>query len=389
MLMRYTGELRVIVYGLGNTVWDAIDYIRTRFHVVGCSDSDLSKADLAKRLEVPFIVPDALSQADCDYILIVSVYDGEIHRQLINSGLAEEKVLKRKQWDSMLFQHCYGEQNPDKTFYVLSHPYHLRDGLLSFLFAFLEQMDIVERNGYIPVVDMQNYWNQYIEEDKLGLENVWEYYYEPLSDYSLEEVYRSKNVILGYDDNCYKANYDKKYDINRMSELYGKYIRYQQNILPLVEEEYRKRIKPDKKTLGVLYRGTDMSTLKLRNHPVQPTLEEMITLTHRYMNEWECEKAFLSTEDAEAAERFKTEFGSALSCTDQKRFGNTGDKWLSHIEFERKNDKYLRGLEYLITIELLSRCDSLLAGICTGSICAQIMNGGKYQHLKMVDKGEY
>ena len=389
MLIRHTGELKVIVYGLGNTVWDAIDYIRTRFLVVGCSDSDLSKSGLAERIGAPFISSDALAYADCDYILIVSVYDEEIWQQLIDNGVEQEKILKRKQWDSMLFYNCYGERNPDKTFYILSHPIHLRDGLFSFLFAFLEQMDIVEKNGYIPVVDMKNYKNQYMEKDRLGLENVWEYYYEPISGYALEEAYKSKNVILGYDDNCYKANYDKKYNISRMSELYQRYIRYQPNIIRLVEEEFAYRIKPDKRTLGVLYRGTDMSSLKLRNHPIQPTVEEMIPLIYRYMDKWKCERIFLSTEDACAAEKFKAEFGSVLSCTDQKRFGDTGEKWLSHIEFDRKNDKYLRGLEYLITIELLSRCNSLLAGVCTGSICAQIINNGKYEHIKMVDKGEY
>lgn len=389
MLIRHTGELKVIVYGLGNTVWDAIDYIRTRFLVVGCSDSDLSKSGLAERIGAPFISSDALAYAECDYILIVSVYDEEIWKQLIDNGVEQEKILKRKQWDSMLFYHCYGERNPDKTFYILSHPIHLRDGLFSFLFAFLEQIDIVEKNGYIPVVDMKNYKNQYMEKGRLGLENVWEYYYEPISSYTLEEAYKSKNVILGYDDNCYKANYDKKYNISRMSELYQRYIRYQPNIIRLVEEEFACRINPDKRTLGVLYRGTDMSSLKLRNHPIQPTVEEMIPLIYRYMDKWKCERIFLSTEDACAAEKFKAEFGSVLSCTDQKRFGDTGEKWLSHIEFDRKNDKYLRGLEYLITIELLSRCNSLLAGVCTGSICAQIINNGKYEHIKMVDKGEY
>lgn len=384
-----TGKHKVIIYGLGRTVWDMIDYIRLRFRVMGCSDSDTGKRDVADRLGLPFISPDDLTGEEYDYILITSVYDNEISRQLIDRGIEEEKVLKRKQWDSMVFSHCYGEKNPDKTFYILSHPIHLRDGLFSFLFAFLEQMDYVEKNRYIPIVDMQSFWNQYLDEDKIGVENVWEYYYQPLSEYSLEEVYESRNVILGYDDNCYKGNYEQKYDIKRMSELYQKYIRYNPKVISLIQEEYRKRIDPDSKTLGVLFRGSDMSALKLKNHPIQPTVDEMIALIHQYMSEWGCQRIFLSTEDAVAVDRFKKEFGDILSCTDQKRFGDTKETWLANINFDRQNDRYLKGLEYLITIELLSRCDSLLAGICTGSICAQIMNNGKYRHLKMVDKGEY
>ena len=388
--MEQAGKRNVIIYGLGNTVWDMVDYIRVRFHIIGCSDSNIEKKDVAEKLEIPFVHPEKLCEMEYDYILITSVYDDEISSQLVEKrGLSKEKVLRRIQWCRMLFTYSFGSMNKDKTFYLLSHPIHLRDGLLSFLFAFLEQMDFVERNNYIPVIDMQNFKNQYLDDDKIGVENAWEYYYNPLSEYSPKEVYQSKNVILGYDDNCYKGNYEQKYDIKRMSALYQKYISYNQDVVIAIQKEYEKNIDKTKKTLGVLYRGSDMSALKLKNHPVQPTIDEMISLIHRYMKEWKCERIFLSTEDAGAVDKLKAEFGAILSCTDQKRFANTGKTWLANINFEREHDRYLRGLEYLITIELLSRCDCLLAGICTGSICAQIMNNGKYEHIEMIDKGEY
>lgn len=387
--MEQAGNRNVIIYGLGNTVFDMIDYIRLRFRVIGCSDSNVEKKDAAEKLQLPFISPEKLHVEQYDYILITSVYDDEISEQLTKMGLVQEKILKRAQWCKMLFRHSFGNNHCDKTFYLLSHSIHIRDGLFSYLFAFLEQMDFIEKNGYIPVVDMQNFPCQYLDEDKIGTENVWEHYFLPLSGYSLEEVYCSRNVVLGYDDNCYKGNYEKKYDIQRMSELYQKYIRYNEKVVLAVEKEYEKNMDSKKETLGVLFRGSDMSALKLKNHPVQPTVDEMISLIHKYMKEWKCERIFLSTEDAGAVERMKAEFGTLLSCTDQKRFGDTGKTWLANINFDRTNDRYLKGLEYLITIELLSRCDSLLAGICTGSICAQIMNNGKYKHIQMVDKGEY
>lgn len=387
--MEQTGNRNVVIYGLGNTVFDMIDYIRLRFQVIGGSDSNAEKRYVAEKLEIPFILPEKLDMAEWDYILITSVYDDEIRGQLTEMGLAQEKILKRAQWCKMLFRHSFGNAHCDKTFYLLSHSIHIRDGLFSYVFAFLEQMDFVEKNGYIPVVDMQNFPCQYLDEDKIGMDNVWEHYFLPLSKYSLSEVYRSQNVVLGYDDNCYKGNYEKKYDIQRMSELYQKYIRYNEKSVLAVQKEYEKNIDSGKEMLGVLYRGSDMSALKLKNHPIQPTVDEMISLIHKYMKEWKCERIFLSTEDAEAAERMKEEFGTLLSCTDQKRFGDTGETWLANINFDRTNDRYLKGLEYLITIELLSRCDSLLAGICTGSICALIMNNGRYKHIQMVDKGEY
>lgn len=388
--MNRTEQFEVVIYGLGNTLQDAIEYIRQRFNVVGCSDSNIEKKAVAEKMGVPFITKDMLKQVDYDYILIVSIYDNEIKEQLIeNVGIEEQKILCRIQWGRMIFHYSMGDLNADKKFYILSRPIHIRDGLFSFLFSFLEQMDYVDKNGYIPVVDMQNYRNQYLEEDKIGIENAWKYYYEPLSDSSLEEVYSSKHVVLGYDDSCYKGDYEKKYDIKRMSELYNKYVHYNKNTILEIEKEYERQIDAHKTTLGVLYRGSDMSALKLKNHPIQPTVDEMKKMIYQYMKEWKCERIFLSTEDAVAAAEFKAEFGDIISFTDQKRFDHTGSAWLANISFARENDKYLRGLEYITTIELLARCDCLLAGICAGSVCAQIMNGGKYKHIRMIDKGEY
>lgn len=388
--MEPAGRLDVIIYGLGNTVWNMVGYIEARFNIIGCSDSDIGKADVAKQLEIPFVCPENLCELKYDYILITSIYDDEISSQLVETkGLSAKKVLRRIQWCRMLFTHKFGNKNLNKTFYILSRPIHTRDGLFSYLFAFLEQMDFVERNGYIPVVDMQSFQSQYLDDGKIGIENVWEYYFEPLSKYTVEDVYASRNVILGYDDPCYKGEYEKKYDIQRMSELYQKYIKYNKNVALTIQHEYEKSIDKRRKTLGVLYRGTDMTALKLKNHPVQPTVDELIFLIHKYLKEWGCERIFLSTEDNGAAGKLKNEFGEILSCTDQERFTDTGKAWLADINFERKNDKYLRGLEYLTTIELLSRCDCLLSGICAGSVCAHIMNNGKYEHMEMIDKGEY
>lgn len=387
--MEWKEKYDVIIFGLGNTAQAAIEYIKMRFNVIGCSDNDLSKHIIADELGFKFINPSKLSSMKYDYILIVSVYDEEIWKQLIDNDVEQEKILKRKQWDRLLFCCSFGEKNPDKTFYLLSRPIHIRDGLFSYLFAFLEQMDFVEKNNYIPVVDMQNYKNQYLADDKIGVENAWEYYFQPLSEYTLSDVYASKNVILGYDDPCYKGRYNEQYNIRRMSDLYQKYVRYNNEIYSAIQEERKKYIDSSCKTLGVLYRGSDMNALKLKNHSIQPSIDEMIALAHKYMDDWGCKRIFLSTEDAEAADKFKTEFGALLSCTEQKRFCNTGIAWIADINFERQNDRYLRGLEYLITIELLAECDSLLAGICAGSVCAQIINNGKYEHIKMVDKGEY
>ena len=52
--------------------------------------------------------------------------------------------------------------------------------------------------GAIPVVDMENFTNPYNEKDQINNTlNSWEYYFNQTSDYSLKDIYKSKNVIDG------------------------------------------------------------------------------------------------------------------------------------------------------------------------------------------------
>ena len=59
---------------------------------------------------------------------------------------------------------------------------------------------IAQRHNFIPVVDMENYPTIYNEKKKInGTKNAWEYYFEPVSKYSLNEVYKSQNVFITSD----------------------------------------------------------------------------------------------------------------------------------------------------------------------------------------------
>ncbi len=383
-------QYRVIVYGIGGTLFQSIDYIKSRFDIVGFSDKNESKAKDVAQENQPYYAPAELPDVIFDYIVITSDFDEEICTYLTEElHISREKILKRQQWYRMIFHYSYGEKNPDKQFYVLSKPIRIKNGLMSNVFCFLEQMDYVEQHHMIPVVDMQSYPSQYMEQENIGKENAWEYFFKPVSEYTIDEVYQSKQVVLGYDDNCFFGNYHKKYNIPRYMQLWKKYIHLNSSVQQEVDKEYQRLLAGKENVMGVLFRGTDMVNLKLKDHAIQPTVDEMIAYMHRYQEEWGCEYIYLCTEDAEALERFKQEFGNCLICTDQQRFDNTGTQWLAQIKGDRPNDSYLRGVEYLVTLELLARCSHMLAGVCTGSVCAEIMNDNQYEHIVMIDKGVY
>ncbi len=378
----------VIAYGISGMLEMCQDYIEKRFQIVGYSDTNPDKAFALKQPET-YILPENLSKAEFDYILITSIFDKEIKESLVvNYHVQEEKILMLGEWQGMRFQKHFGEKNRNKTFYILSRFTRYRDGLFSHVFAYLEQLDWIDNNNIIPVVDMMHYRNQYLEEDKIGQENSWEYYFEPLSDISLEEVYESKNVILGYDKALYFDDL-QQYNLEEYSRLWKKYIRLKPEIEDKINVTKRTLFGEKQRILGVLYRGTDYNQLKLKNHAIQPDMQELFTKIDTELSKGRYDGIFVSTESRTALKQIIERYGSMVVYTNQERFSDTEGKWLSEIAFERKNDRYLRGYEYLETIIILSQCTSLIAGICCGSVCARIINGGRYETALLIEKGVY
>lgn len=99
-------------------------------------------------------------------------------------------------WNDRQQDKTFGSLNPDKKFFVIRSD-NTCQGLLSLYFGGLEYIYRCFQEGFIPVVDYQNYKTQYnVDFPVNGTFNSWEYYFEQPSVYSLEEIYHSKNVRL-------------------------------------------------------------------------------------------------------------------------------------------------------------------------------------------------
>lgn len=383
--------LNVIAYGMGNSFLESESYLLDRVNIVGCSDSDYGKrnSDISNRYK--FYMPNEIAQSEFDYIFIVSIHDREICDQLVNQyGIDRNKIMLREEWSKVAFSKKEIDCYPDKYVYVISKPIRVKSGLFSYVFGAIEQLQYVDEDLCLPIVDMQHYPNIYLEEENIGKENVWDFYFEPVSTIKIEEMEAYENVVLGYDSPDYKSNYIEKYDIDKMHDTYKKYVHIKQEIMNEIDKVCNDILPYGfEHVMGVLFRGTDMTALKLKDHPVQPSVDEMCSLIDKHMAEWGCNTIYMCTEDEDALEFFKEKYGDRLVCTNQKRFKNTGNKWLGEIYEEMKIDRYELGLEYLITIEILSRCNNMIASVCAGSVCAHIMHGNQYEHLLMIDKGKY
>ena len=111
----------------------------------------------------------------------------------IAKPLFEQKINLNKNPKYDFFS--FGNNNSSKIFYVIRRSPGA--GLFSNLIFVINHLVIAEKHNFIPVIDMQNYPTIYNENKIIKhTKNSWLYYFEPVSKYSLREVYRSKNVIL-------------------------------------------------------------------------------------------------------------------------------------------------------------------------------------------------
>lgn len=280
----------------------------------------------------------------------------------------------------------YGEENPDKTFFVIRRA-TCKVGLFSYVMTNMGLVRYAIERGYIPVIDMQFNQNTYLEENQIGKENAWEFYFEQPCGYSLSDIARSKNVILScgmIDENSVFPGKETAWEEGLCKEwrsVFSSCFTVKEEILQEAKKLYCQIFDADK-TVGVLARGTDYVNNRPKNHPVQPDTEVMIQDVKATMEQYDCRWVYLATEDEDIYRQFQAAFGDCLKVTDARRCRNTQNTNINDISYERDQDKYLKGKEYLINIVLLSMCDCLIAGNVGGTLGALLMSDGfEYQHV--------
>lgn len=386
---------KVLLYGCGEVYQKNIFWIETLYDVVGIVDKRFECSDWVHRR---YTIDDGVGLI-YDYVLVTSVYIDEIRKTLIKQyGIPNEKILYFS--DEFLTERkvSFGERNPDITFFVLrAHWQERNNGFYNFFNRVVRAYHYARSRNYELVVDMRNYYTQYAGLEKYGYVNVWESYYEQPAAYKLEEVYQSKNVILskfGVDwssdwvGDIFQEKLENWVPFAELGRRYADHFRPSLELVKQINCE-RKRLEIEgKKVLGVLMRGTDFKRHP-QGHPILHDTKEVIKDIYRVMNKAKYDAIYLATEDSSILEQFKQEFGTSLLYADQCRTDRY-DTFLMNIQFERKNDGYLRGMEYCTVIELLSQCQGLIANcLCGGAMGALTRNSGKYEDIIVYDDGMY
>lgn len=295
-----------VLYGFGNWVEIHYMWIKNHFNIVGVYDQNPDKKAYADEVGWKFLTVDELVAQRYDNILLGSVREVEIKKFLVDDLKIEREILSGNQ---LYFEEqkilsetivCQKDgQNPDLIFYILnSGEASLTRGLMNhFCDAIFETKKALE-HGWIPVVDMKNYFTCYHDTiQQVGNVNPWEYYFEqPNDSFTLENALESQNIVymtglFGRWENLMAREYSvflDKFSRKLLHDCYVKNIQLSKKA-QFEYSRYKKILFDDKgdgKILSVFIRGTDYTEGKAYMHAIQPSLEQIVEKVRYAISEW-------------------------------------------------------------------------------------------------------
>lgn len=294
----------------------------------------------------------------------------------------------------------FGDLNKGRTFYVIRTDNTQHWGVFSTYLFVLSNVKYAVEHGWIPVVDYRNYFLDGLQDaGDRGKENAWNYYFEDLvPEFPLEEVYQSKNVILGplrgqpYGSISWSSVgdiYDVKYQVYK--QLASKYLRVQPSILNEVEASYQKLFPQGERILGVgiragAYWGSVTGHETWKNHQKGVSVERCIEGIRNYMKQYQYNFFFLSCEDNYYVNTIKKEIGDRCLCIDRPLvsfFHDNGEpNSIDNIYFDGKNYSIQhKNYDYIKEILLLVKCHSLILTAGGGNTATFFLKDGKFENV--------
>lgn len=363
----YWSDKRILFYG-DEMRFDLIEY-RAKFTFYTAQYVKKGELNGMTDFDAVFLCPPRLLDQ-----YETSTYEEKLRTDLYNEmDIDDENILGVQAWRYYLEcdrQIKGGLQNKDKYFFIIGASDPMQ-GWGNILIRILGGITYARNHHMIPIVDMQNIKNQYLPEYLLGVHNAWEDFFEQVSEFGVSEVYNSRNVVLS----GINAHVDC---IMNATDIV-----YRQNVIQQLNKTYKELFPVKGKVLGVVYRGTDYNVVY--SHATPWKVADYIAYIKKYMKKIKYDYIFLATEVEEVTAAFKSEFGNCVFWVNQQRYSASERRWLYSIHFDRENDEFKKGIEYITVLELLSRCDAIV-GTNTGTVRAAIaLNNSQYEYINVLE----
>lgn len=307
---------------------------------------------------------------------------------IYNSGAVMYSLLWCKE------KRNYGDKNKEKTIYLLDYVCN-NEGLVSIIRWTLAHIRWIRERGGIPVVNLSKFPNQYLNRES---ENMWDYFFEQVSEVTVAEAYDSSNVICFSDNDIFlgeaKINpYQRKWMNMPDKKEFEEIAKLNTETKSYISEHMPKEIGKSR-ILGVVARGTDFRNEAAAKNDKEwrqnvVGIDKLVSACRYYMETLNCEYVFLATEDADYFRKFEDCFGGQLLSVLQKRvsYNYRDNEYVQVKDLMQIKDGKEFGRNYLTIIQSLASCNALLYNIDCGAVqLARAWNGGKYEVSKCIDE---
>lgn len=277
--------------------------------------------------------------------------------EFIMNTFSSENVMNSLCWAKNSLE--LGSFNADQTILLIDCDFGTGAGLAYIVRTVCIYAIMAYERGWIPVVNLTGR-NMYLDSPD---NNMWEQYFKPISNITVSEALKSRNVIC-VRNNCLDAraiwvnpcfrsiwHQGAEFDIFLRDEIIQQF----EQKLPFP------RIDKNVKVLGILVRGTDKPGLKKCADHTKKMLGECRTVFAE--GKFDC--LFLATEDQDYYDAFREEFGDRLISIDQKRV--RGEELIGRQLSVPEGKRYEFGKTYLLVTYCLSKCDALLYNFKVGA----------------------
>ena len=188
-------------------------------------------------------------------------------------------------------------------------------GLFSFFITSLGCINNYYNKGYIPIINTKcfpNVLNGYKLHD-----NLWEIFFEQPFGFTLDDVLKNaENIEYIRCDGISPQPTDDiitdKIKIDFWHNFAKKFMPIKNSIIELSNRIMKKLFKNSNNILGVLIRGTDYISLKPKMHPIQPTIDMVISDVRQMDIKNNYDYIFFTTEDEKIRKKFKLKFSNKI-----------------------------------------------------------------------------
>lgn len=278
-----------------------------------------------------------------------------------------------------------------QPFYIYDVPtsYHGIGDILKFVL--MEQLS-VELKGQILILYLCRKPNQYLEREGV---DMWEYYFEQPTRYSVDQALASGNYIYGSDSNLSMFQRKNKiwnrfwhaFEADKQTFLkqyaFVERMRWRSDIVDYCKTMLPVQIQQKRRVLGVIARGTDYNNGNVWSQR-NVDIDTLIRKTQYLMQKYHYEFIYLATEDLHYYEVFKAAFGGRMLATDQERidFIPGRDRSIGFLsDVPKKVSGFQYGLNYLAVLYCLGNCTALLSSMdCGADWIALAISDNRYEN---------